>query len=136
MENLKLRLDTALRLLISARDFSDIPDVAAYADIADQWASGYRDSLEISILDGDYGPRHTEIVDYPKSSLAVRPLARFSARDRLVYDALTFDLAAEIDQHRHTSVYSYRWSHTMHEPMFWYGILDAHEGPGAWCAEA
>ncbi|MFD3378352.1 MULTISPECIES: RNA-directed DNA polymerase [unclassified Streptomyces] len=119
MDSLSTRLNTALRLLIAGQEFSEIPDVAFYSDIEDQWKNGYRDTLRSSILDQEYGPRHTEIVDYPKNSISVRPLARFSARDRLIYDALVFDIAAEVDEHRHSSVYSYRWNHRASEPIFW-----------------
>ncbi|WP_186768061.1 RNA-directed DNA polymerase [Streptomyces qinzhouensis] len=119
MENLSVHLDTALRLLISGQEFSEIPDVATYAEIKDQWSVGCRDSLEATIRDGDYGPQHTEIVDYPKNAIAVRPLTRFSARDRLIYDSLVFDLASDIDKCRNRSVYSYRWNHKAGEPLFW-----------------
>ncbi|MFI2378987.1 reverse transcriptase domain-containing protein [Streptomyces sp. NPDC018964] len=119
MEDLSARLDTALKALVDDQEFSEIPDVALYADVQDQWHKGYREALERSILEGDYGPRHTEIVDYPKNAISVRPLARFSARDRLIYDSLVFDLAEEVDRHRHQSVYSYRWNHKTGALIFW-----------------
>ncbi|WP_318202546.1 hypothetical protein [Streptomyces sp. SCL15-4] len=119
MDDIAEQLTTALRLLISGQEFSEIPDVAVYADVADQWNKGYCDELAAVIRDGNIGPSHTEIVDYPKNDIAVRPLARFSARDRLVYDALIFGIAAEVDKARHSSVYSYRWNHRAEIPISW-----------------
>ncbi|MEV5457685.1 RNA-directed DNA polymerase [Streptomyces cellulosae] len=113
-------LSAAKDLLIRNQEYSEIPDVAAYADIEHQWDRGYRETLEIAIADGDCTPRHTEIVDYPKNAIAFRPLARFSARDRLIYDALIFSAAASIDRQIRKPVYSYRWDHKWGRPKFWY----------------
>ncbi|MEU7239024.1 RNA-directed DNA polymerase [Streptomyces sparsogenes] len=113
-------LTTAKDLLISNQDYSEIPDVAAYADIEHQWERGYRKTLEAAISDGDCTPTHTEIVDYPKNAITFRPLARFSARDRLMYDALIFSVAGSIDRHVRKSVYSYRWDHRKRRPIFWF----------------
>ncbi|MFJ3022506.1 RNA-directed DNA polymerase [Streptomyces tendae] len=113
-------LSTAKDLLIRNQEYSEIPDVVAYADIEHQWDRGYRQTLEAAIADGDCIPRHTEIVDYPKNSISFRPLARFSARDRLIYDALIFSVAARIDRQIRKPVYSYRWDHRSGRPKFWY----------------
>ncbi|MER5480009.1 RNA-directed DNA polymerase [Streptomyces sp. NPDC002734] len=113
-------LSTAKDLLIRNQEYSEIPDVAAYADIEHQWNRGYRETLEVAIADGDCTPRHTEIVDYPKNAISFRPLARFSARDRLIYDALIFSAAASIDRQIRKPVYSYRWDHRIGRPKFWY----------------
>ncbi len=113
-------LSTAKDLLVRNQEYSEIPDVAAYADIEHQWDRGYRKTLEAAIADGDCTPRHTEIVDYPKNSITFRPLARFSARDRLIYDALIFSAAARIDKQIRKPVYSYRWDHKSARPKFWY----------------
>ncbi|QOV35252.1 RNA-directed DNA polymerase [Streptomyces ferrugineus] len=113
-------LSTAKDLLVRNQGYSEIPDVAAYADIEHQWDRGYRKTLEGAIRDGDCTPTHTEIVDYPKNSITFRPLARFSARDRLIYDALIFSAAAGIDKQIRKHVYSYRWDHNTGKPRFWY----------------
>lgn len=117
---LEAALTTAKNLLIGNPEYSEIPDVAGYADIQDQWDKGYRATLEAAILDGDCIPRHTEIVDYPKNAITFRPLARFSARDRLIYDALIFSVAASVDRQIRKPVYSYRWSHKEGRPIFWF----------------
>ncbi|MFD5524976.1 MULTISPECIES: RNA-directed DNA polymerase [Streptomyces] len=120
-----MRLSTALtnakNLLIDEQKYSEIPDVMAYGDIYHQWDRGYRGMLENAILAGDCSPTHTEIVDYPKSAISVRPLARFSARDRIIYDALVFQIAPSIDKTIHPSVHSYRWNHKRELPIFWFG---------------
>ncbi|WP_444970718.1 RNA-directed DNA polymerase [Streptomyces sp. SAI-25] len=113
-------LSTAKDLLVRNQGYSEIPDVAAYADIEHQWDRGYRQTLEAAIAEGDCTPRHTEIVDYPKNAISFRPLARFSARDRLIYDALIFSAAAGIDKQIRNPVYSYRWDHKGGRPKFWY----------------
>ncbi|CAM5521077.1 hypothetical protein SALBM135S_02124 [Streptomyces alboniger] len=113
-------LTTAKDLLIGNPEYSEIPDVAGYADIEHQWNKGYKTMLEAAILDGDCTPRHTEIVDYPKNAITFRPLARFSARDRLIYDALIYSVGASIDRQIRKPVYSYRWNHKAGKPRFWF----------------
>ncbi|WP_162002552.1 RNA-directed DNA polymerase [Streptomyces sp. CB01881] len=116
-------MDLAKRLLVPGRagdqDYSAIPDVAGYADIQDQWLAGYRKTLLSSIRDGDCTPTYTEIIDYPKDSINFRPLARFSARDRIIYDALIYLVTPDIDRHLDRRVFSYRWDHQRREPHFW-----------------
>ncbi|SFT30933.1 RNA-directed DNA polymerase [Streptomyces sp. ok210] len=119
MDDLSYRLSNALYGMTSGQEFSEIPDIAAYDDIASQWNKGYREEREQSIRDGNIGPRHIEIVDYPKNEISVRPLARFSAADRLVYDAMVFEIAPDLDDFRHNSSYGYRWHHASGRPMFW-----------------
>lgn len=113
-------LDLAKASLTGPQDYSEIPDVAGYADIKHQWDRGYRKTLLSEIFRGECRPAHTEIVDYPKNVVGVRPLARFSARDRLIYDALVFCVSAEIDRSVNPSVYSYRWDHFRGGLIFWY----------------
>ncbi|WP_345962794.1 RNA-directed DNA polymerase [Streptomyces sp. BRB040] len=108
-----------MRSLISGQEFSEIPDIAVYDDVRDQWKTGYCAELQNAVRDGNFGPHHTEIVDYPKNDIAVRPLTRFSASDRLIYDAMVFEISAELDDFRNESVYSYRWNHRTHKPIFW-----------------
>lgn len=117
---LKRTLTTAKDLLVTNQEYSEIPDVAAYADIEHQWLRGYREYLETAIKEGDCIPRHTEIVDYPKNDITFRPLARFSARDRLIYDALIYSAAPSIDRQIRRPVYSYRWNHNTGRPIFWF----------------
>ncbi|MEE1837449.1 RNA-directed DNA polymerase [Streptomyces sp. SP17KL33] len=93
----------------------------AYEDVHHQWDRGYREMLEEAILAGDCGPTQAEIVDYPKSDISVRPIARFSARDRIIYDALVFGIAGDVDRQIHRSVHSYRWHHSEGVPIFWFG---------------
>ncbi|MFC5170015.1 RNA-directed DNA polymerase [Streptomyces mutomycini] len=93
----------------------------AYEDIHHQWDRGYREMLEKAIFAGDCRPTHTEIIDYPKNAISVRPLTRFSARDRIIYDALVFQIAPSIDRQIHASVHSYRWHHSRGVPVFWFG---------------
>jgi len=119
MDDLSDRLTTALRSLISGQEFSEIPDIAVYDDVREQWDKGYCEALQNAIRDGNFGPRHTEIVDYPKNDIAVRPLTRFSAPDRLIYDALVFEISSDLDTSRNPSVYSYRWNHRARRPIFW-----------------
>ncbi|RAJ42827.1 reverse transcriptase (RNA-dependent DNA polymerase) [Kitasatospora sp. SolWspMP-SS2h] len=118
-------LDLAKRLLAGNQDFSAIPDVAGYADISHQWDQGYKKALIASIRDGDCLPTYTEIVDFPKDAITFRPLARFSARDRLIYDALIYSIAPIVDRHTDGRVLSYRWDHGRREPIFWSKLWDA-----------
>ncbi|WP_416475504.1 RNA-directed DNA polymerase [Streptomyces sp. LKA04] len=117
---LSLQLTNAKNLLIAGQAYSEIPDVLAYEDIRHQWDRGYETMLSRAIESDSYGPVHTEIVDYPKSEISVRPLARFSARDRIIYDALVFRLAGEVDRQINRSVHSSRWNHSRGIPIFWY----------------
>lgn len=117
---LSQQLTNAKDLLIAGQTYSEVPDVLAYEDIHHLWDRGYREMLEQAIREDNCGPTHTEIVDYPKSEISVRPLARFSARDRIIYDALVFRLAGEIDRQIHRAVHSYRWDHSKGIPIFWF----------------
>lgn len=119
MVDLTRRLNKAKYLLLKDEPYAELPDVLGYRDIDHQWERGYRAMLERAIRDGETGPSGTEIIDYPKSDIAVRPLARFEPRDRLIYDAMVFGLAADIDSQLPRSVYSYRWHHRRAEPIHW-----------------
>lgn len=111
VKNLGNALTIAKDSLIRGLDYSEIPDVAAYQDVQQQWNYGYREMLEAAIHDGNCRPTHMDIADYPKNSVSVRPLTRFSARDRLIYDALVFTMASQIDININPSVHSSRWDH-------------------------
>ncbi|MFK0291104.1 RNA-directed DNA polymerase [Streptomyces sp. NPDC090442] len=114
------RLTKAKDLLIAGENESEVPDVIGYQDVRHQWERGYRETLEQAIEDGACGPDSTNIIDFPKTDLTVRPLARFSTRDRLIYDALVFTVAGEIDRQLHPGVSSYRWNRFRGEPIRWW----------------
>ncbi|GGS80900.1 hypothetical protein GCM10010222_22750 [Streptomyces tanashiensis] len=114
------RLTKAKDLLIAGEAESEVPDVIGYQDVWHQWERGYRETLEQAIEDGACGPDSTSIIDFPKTDLTVRPVARFSTRDRLIYDALVFTIADQIDRHLHPGVSSYRWDRFKGEPKGWW----------------
>ncbi|MFF3006623.1 RNA-directed DNA polymerase [Kitasatospora sp. NPDC057940] len=118
--DLRDRLTKAKDLLIAGEDESEVPDVIGYQDVQHQWERGYRETLERAVESGACGPDSTSIIDFPKTDLTVRPLARFSTRDRLIYDALVFTIADQIDRQLHPSVSSYRWNHFKGEPIRWW----------------
>ncbi|MER7817076.1 RNA-directed DNA polymerase [Streptomyces sp. NPDC096153] len=80
-----------------------------FADINASWAD-IRAEIVAAIRSGHVGPDYVEILDIPKSSVAVRPIARLSVQDRLVYDTLVFSIAGLIEPQLRDSVYSARWS--------------------------
>ncbi|MFJ4887419.1 RNA-directed DNA polymerase [Streptomyces sp. NPDC088731] len=61
------------------------------------------------LASGHVGPDFVEIIDLPKNFVAVRPIARLSVHDRLVYDTLVFMIAHRIERQLHPSVFSARW---------------------------
>ncbi|WP_176956327.1 MULTISPECIES: RNA-directed DNA polymerase [unclassified Streptomyces] len=105
---LKRELNVAKRLLLRSQAASEIPDIISHADLHHQW-SAIRDAIDKEVQGGNCGPLNTEILEYPKGAIDVRPLSRFSVRDHLVYDALVFRLASAIDSNISRNVYSYRW---------------------------
>ncbi|MBU5946703.1 RNA-directed DNA polymerase [Streptomyces sp. PAM3C] len=118
--DLRDRLTKAKDLLIAGEDESEVPDVIGYQDVQHQWEHGYRETLVQAIENGACGPDSTSIIDFPKTDLTVRPVARFSTRDRLIYDALVFTVADQIDRHLHPGVFSYRWDRFKGEPQKWW----------------
>lgn len=78
------------------------------ADIKASWAD-IRDRIVSSIRSGQVGPDYVELFDLPKNPVAVRPIARLSVHDRLIYDTLVFSIAGLIEPHLHKSVFSARW---------------------------
>jgi hypothetical protein len=118
--DLSSRLTKAKDLLIAGEAESEVPDVIGYQDVRHQWERGYRETLEQAVEDGACGPDSTSIIDFPKTDLTVRPVARFSTRDRLIYDALVFTVADQIDRHLHPDVSSYRWDRFKGEPKGWW----------------
>jgi hypothetical protein len=106
--NLADRLSKAKDLLIDDEPFANLPDVIGYQDIVHQWDRGYRATLERLIRSGDTGPRGAQIHDFPKNETAVRPLAHFDPRDRIIYEAMVYRIAPRIDRQLHPYVYSYK----------------------------
>ncbi|MFB7777342.1 RNA-directed DNA polymerase [Streptomyces bauhiniae] len=98
----------AKRLLLRSQAASEIPDVIAHADLHHRWPV-IRDEIDEEVQRGNCGPLNTEIIEYPKGAIDVRPLSRFSVRDHIVYDALVYRLAPAVDRNISKSVYSYRW---------------------------
>ncbi|WP_084504295.1 RNA-directed DNA polymerase [Actinoplanes sp. N902-109] len=95
------------RIPAGGGDF-DLPDVISFADVRHYWQD-YKAKLVQDIVRGSYYPGTVEIVDLPKGVLSVRPLARMSLPDRLVYEACVFAMAPAIDAVIPRAVYSYRW---------------------------
>ncbi len=106
---LERELNVAKRLLLRSQAASELPDIIAHADLHHQW-SEIRTTIDEEMRDEKSGPLNTEILEYPKGAIDVRPLSRFSVRDHLVYDALVYRLATAIDANLLSSVYSYRWN--------------------------
>ncbi|MEU1707539.1 RNA-directed DNA polymerase [Streptomyces sp. NPDC005706] len=117
--NLTDRLSKAKDLLIGDEPFAELPDVIGYQDIVHQWDRGYRARLEALIRSGDTGPVGAQIHDFPKNETAVRPLAHFDPRDRIIYEAMVYRLAPRIDRHLHPYVYGYKWWHRLARPVPW-----------------
>ncbi|MFJ3587462.1 reverse transcriptase domain-containing protein [Streptomyces sp. NPDC090231] len=101
-------LDMAWSRLSSGRGQSEVPDIINFADINASWIN-VRAEIVAAIRGGHVGPDYVEIIDSPKNSVAVRPIARLSVHDRLVYDTLVFSIANLIEPQLHESVYSARW---------------------------
>ncbi|MDY0815109.1 RNA-directed DNA polymerase [Kitasatospora purpeofusca] len=109
-------LDLAWRRLYGGHGQSEIPDIINLDDIFSSWYDFRR--LVISGLESGFvGPDYVEIIDLPKNFVAVRPIARLSVQDRLVYDALVFSIAHLIENQLHPSVFSARWGNQGKE--FW-----------------
>lgn len=101
-------LDATWKNSYRNRFFEELPDVIALDDIALFWPT-LSEEIRRDIINGDTRIRSVEIIDLPKDPVSVRPLVRFSLRDRILYDSLVFALASQIDRQIFGSVYSYRW---------------------------
>ncbi|MFD4653807.1 reverse transcriptase domain-containing protein [Streptomyces sp. NPDC058441] len=101
-------LDKAWSRLYRGRGQSEIPDIINLADINSSWPE-FRARVIDSLVSGHVGPDYVEIIDAPKNPFAVRPIARLTVHDRLVYDALVFTIANLIDGQLRESVFSARW---------------------------
>lgn len=87
----------------------ELPDVIGLDDLRLFWPTLYN-SLLSDLRAGNTRIDNIEIVDLPKDKISVRPLVRFSTRDRILYEVLVFRLARAVDSQIFDSVYSYRWS--------------------------
>lgn len=101
-------LDKAWNHLYKGRGQSEIPDVINLADINSSWLE-FRARVRASLRSGQVGPDYVEIIDAPKNPFAVRPIARLTIHDRLVYDTLVFSIASLIEGQLRESVFSARW---------------------------
>src|SRR5690606_2776901 len=67
-----------------------------------------------------YTPNHIELVEHPKDYISTRPLARLSVQDRLIYEALAFEVAESIDPLLSDSVFNHRSKHrSVHSVTDW-----------------
>lgn len=102
-------LDKAWSRLYGGHGQSEIPDVINLRDISSNWPK-FRAEVIKSLRSGQVGPDYVEIIDLPKNPVGVRPIARLTVHDRLVYDTLVFAIADLIDHQVGDAVYSARWS--------------------------
>jgi hypothetical protein len=109
-------LDKAWNRLYRGRGQSEIPDVINLADVNSSWPD-FRTNVRSSLRSGQVGPDYVEILDAPKNPFAVRPIARLTVHDRLVYDTLVFAIADLIEKQLRESVFSARWGRDGEE--FW-----------------
>ncbi|WP_432014703.1 reverse transcriptase domain-containing protein [Streptomyces cucumeris] len=101
-------VDEAWSRLLHGRGRSEIPDIINWDDIKESWGD-VRKNVVSSLRKGEVGPDYVEVIDLPKNSVAVRPIARLTVHDRLVYDTLVFSIAELVDSQLHSSVHSARW---------------------------
>ncbi|MER0482956.1 RNA-directed DNA polymerase [Streptomyces sp. Edi2] len=111
-----LFLDKAWARLYGGHGQSEIPDVINLEDINSSWPL-FRSEVLSSLRSGQVGPDYVEIIDLPKNPVSVRPIARLSVHDRLVYDTLVFAIGDLIDHQIRDTVYSARWNNGGKE--FW-----------------
>jgi len=104
---------------ISKARQSDSPDVIGHVDVKASW-SKYRSYL-LNYLESPHSrPDYVEVIDKPKNRIAVRPIARFDIRDRLVYETLVYSIADTIDAHVPQNVFSSPWKRP--GLNFWYPV--------------
>jgi hypothetical protein len=101
-------LDEAWNRLLHGRGRSEIPDIINWADINASWPD-VRKNIVTALRSGQVGPDYVEVLDLPKNTVAVRPIARLTVHDRLVYDTLAFSIAELVEAQLRDSVYSARW---------------------------
>ncbi|WP_159029851.1 RNA-directed DNA polymerase [Streptomyces marincola] len=102
-------LDATWRNHYKWRYLEELPDVIGLDDISRFWPS-LHNSIRDDLLENRTRIRSIEIINLPKDPISVRPLVRFSIRDRILYEAIVFGIAAAVDRQIFPSVYSYRWN--------------------------
>ncbi|MFH8479742.1 RNA-directed DNA polymerase [Streptomyces sp. NPDC018055] len=101
-------LDATWKNHYKNRFFEELPDVIALDDVARFWPT-LSNEIQRDIAIDNTRIQNIEVIDLPKDPVSVRPLVRFSLRDRILYEALVFGLARQVDRQIFSSVYSYRW---------------------------
>ncbi|MCK8681672.1 RNA-directed DNA polymerase [Streptomyces lichenis] len=102
-----------------SRRHEEFPDVIDLADVSRSWPT-LSANLEKDIAAERTGIQSIEVINLPKDPISVRPLVRFSLRDRILYESLVYGLAEKVDRQIFGSVYSYRWrryAFTFHKPV-------------------
>lgn len=100
-------LDRAAERLWAVEGRLDLPDVINFRDLRPFWKD-YRSEVLEHLRNTQYTPNHIELVEHPKDYISTRPLARLSVQDRLIYEALAFEVADSIDPLLSDSVFNHR----------------------------
>ncbi|WP_091273837.1 TIR domain-containing protein [Parafrankia irregularis] len=85
----------------------EVPDVIKLADYRHSWLQVREDLLER--LGRGYSPSPAQIINFPKSELHFRPIARMNPLDQVVYESLIYYLAPKIEKSLSKNVCSDRW---------------------------
>jgi Reverse transcriptase (RNA-dependent DNA polymerase) len=92
----RLDLDAAKKSVLKAASQEDIPDIINSSDYGSNWDDEKTQICE-QLKAGTYIPTTPYVVEVPKRSLASRPIAVLSMRDRVVFEASMQVLAPTID---------------------------------------
>ncbi|MFJ7019173.1 RNA-directed DNA polymerase [Streptomyces sp. NPDC101117] len=109
MLNVTRILDATWRHHYKSRYLDELPDVIGLDDISRFWPT-LHNAIRDDLANDKTRIQSIEIINLPKDPVSVRPLVRFSVRDRILYEALVFGLARAVDKQIFSSVYSYRWN--------------------------
>ncbi|MFJ8882470.1 reverse transcriptase domain-containing protein [Streptomyces sp. NPDC102402] len=109
MLNVARILDATWRNHYKGRYLEELPDVIGLDDISRFWPS-LHNAIRDDLAQDKTRIQSIEIINLPKDPVSVRPLVRFSIRDRILYESLVFGLAHSVDKEIFSSVYSYRWN--------------------------
>ncbi len=101
-------LDLVATRLFNVESRRELPDIINFRDVSSTWEDGYRLEMLEHISNTYCGPNRVEIIEHPKDSISVRPLARFDIKDRLTYEAIVAEVVATVDDIVPDLVYSYR----------------------------
>ena len=112
-------VNRAAAQLFSLEGRREAPDIVNFEDLKPFWRT-LRSEILNDLDNSSWGPGYVEIVEHPKNPLSVRPIARFSIKDRLIYDALAAVVAESIEPLLSDRVYSYRANRpTTHSIRAW-----------------